>query len=70
MTRPVTRLPMKMNLRGRIRTRRLSEFNDKTAAPLSRARVLDIARSSAPEALVKKTVTLLESTERSEPGQP
>ncbi len=70
MTSPVTRLPRKMNLRDRIRVRSLSEFSDKMAAPLDPARALDIAKSSAPQALVKKAVTLLESTERSEPGQP
>ncbi len=70
MARLTTRLPRKMNLPSPIKASDPSEFNDKTAAPLSRARVLDIARSSAPEALVKKAVTLLESTERSEPGQP
>ena len=45
-----------------------SQSSDKTAAPPGFARALELAKSTTPQALVKKAITLLESAERSESG--
>lgn len=43
--------------------KRESEFSDKIAVPEGFARALDAAKSTSPEVLVKKAITLLESAE-------
>ncbi len=48
--------------------KRDAKFSYMTAAPPGFARALEVAKSTTPQALVKKAITLLESAERSESG--